>query len=69
MYKKYSLVTKLLSGNDRKDHFVSRKPWETFAEVIWLQNPSLETKVKVILLQNEGFVTFGGVGWVGNEGL
>lgn len=61
MYKKYSLVTKLLLGNKSKSHFVSRRPWETSAKVVWLQNPRLETKVKVVLLQNEGFVTSGGV--------
>ena len=50
MYKKYFLVTKLLSGNKIQSHFVSRRPWETSAKVVWFQNPRLETKVKVDLL-------------------
>lgn len=69
MYKKYSLVTKLLSGNKSKSHLVSRKPWETSTKVVWLQNLRLETKVKVVLLENWGFVTSGGVGWVGERGI
>lgn len=61
MYKKYSLVTKLLSGNKSKSHLVSRRPWETSAKVICLQNPRLAIKVIVVWLQNEGFVTSGEV--------